>query len=238
MQRVPIPVPPLGSRRRPCPRRRPTVHSRHRRAGLGQHVRAGDQRGLRRRRQLRRAVHQRLHRAAEHHRLPGPAGRPERAVPLRHRYDVRGHRAERHRPGERQVPGGRGRRRHALGRPAHARRDRHAGDVGQRRRRLPVVEGHRRAGERPVGRRPGRLRQHRDRLRGHRPRARPDQHHLRHPPGRRDGHRQQRRRLHRGRPQAGELLDRHRRRPRATRSRRPSRRSRATAPPARSTSSR
>ena len=40
----------------------------------------------------------------------------------------------------------------------------------QRRRRVPVVEGHRRAGERPVGRRPGRLRQHRDRLRGHRPR--------------------------------------------------------------------
>ena len=57
-----------GSRRRPRPRRRPARPPRHRRAGLGQHVRARHQRGVRRRRQLRRAVHQRLHRAPEHHR--------------------------------------------------------------------------------------------------------------------------------------------------------------------------
>ncbi len=104
----------------------------HRPCERGQH-RPRHQRGVRRRRQLRRDLHQRLRRALQPHVGADQRRRPVRPVPQQ-RQHVRGHRrdrAQRQRPGGRPLPraGGAGRRRqHAAagpGRHRHHRDERH-----------------------------------------------------------------------------------------------------------------
>ena len=191
--------------RRPRARGRDPVGGRvagHRGAFVG-HRR---QRGLRRRRQLRRDVHQRLHRAAQ----PRHRGREPRrlvgAVPLGRRdRRLAGHAAQRlDRPG-RDLPGrrGAGHRRHAAPpHPAGHRHHRDVGHVGHGRRR----QRHGGADLQRLRGLPGRVgRPRRLRHGGHQrdgPRGRRVQHRLGAAQGR-GRQRQQRRRLRLRRPDPG-----------------------------------